>query len=75
MDFLIDGGRNDHQGISFVTLCREKNIAMPVQSPPGYINQIRKNFFPRRTTLEGQTTWSKMVKIDQNRRGSGITLA
>ena len=24
-----------------------------------------------RTSLEGQTTWSKMVKIDQNRRGGG----
>ena len=40
-----------------------------------YINHIQKNFFPR-TSLEGQTTWSKMVKIDQNRRGggSGITV-
>ena len=24
-----------------------------------YINQIQKNFFPK-TSLEGQTTWSKM---------------
>merc|ERR1712004_365283 len=30
-----------------------------------YINHIQRNFFPR-TSLEGQTTWSKMVKIDQN---------
>ena len=44
---------------------------MPVQFPPWeYINHIQKNFFPR-TSLEGQTTWSKMVKIDQNRRGGG----
>ena len=35
-----------------------------------YINHIQRNFFPR-TSLEGQTTWSKMVKIDQNRRGGG----
>ena len=35
-----------------------------------YITHIQKNFFPR-TSLEGQTTWSKKVKIDQNRRGGG----
>merc|ERR1711989_118144 len=26
-----------------------------------YINQIQKNFFPK-SSLEGQTSWSKMVK-------------
>ena len=39
-----------------------------------YINQIWKNFFPK-TSLEGLTTWSKMVKIDQNRRGGGMAVA
>ena len=33
-----------------------------------------KEFFPK-TSLEGLTTWSKMVKIDQNRRGGGMTVA
>ena len=37
-----------------------------------YINQIQKNFFPK-SSLEGQTSWSKMVKIDQNLRDSGMT--
>ena len=41
----------------------------PVKKPP-CINHIQKNFFPR-TSLEGRPTWSKMVKIDQNRRGGG----
>ena len=39
-----------------------------------YINQIWKNFFPK-TSLEGLTSWSKMVKIDQNRRGGGMAVA
>ena len=39
----------------------------------GIYKSYPKEFFPR-TSLEGQTTWSKMVKIDQNRcGGSGIT--
>ena len=37
-----------------------------------YINQIQKNFFPK-SSLEGQTTWSKIVKIDQNHRSGAMT--
>ena len=33
-----------------------------------------KEFFPK-TSLEGLTTWSKMVKIDQNSRSSEMTVA
>ena len=62
-------------GVSNVTLCLKKNCNASTIPSRAYINHIQKNFFPR-TSLEGQTTWSKMVKIDQNRRGggSGITV-
>ena len=53
----------------------KKNCHASTIPSRAYTNHIQKNFFPR-TSLEGQTTWSKMVKIDQNRRGggSGITV-
>ena len=61
-----------------MTLCQKKNCHASTIPSRAYKNHIQKNFFPR-TSLEGQTTWSKMVKIDQNRRGgaadgSGITV-
>ena len=52
------------------TLSKKKNCDASTIPSRAYINHIQKNFFPR-TSLEGQTTWSKMVKIDQNRRGGG----
>ena len=42
---------------------KEKNCNTSTHPSGVYINQIQKNFFPK-TSLEGQTTWSKMVKID-----------
>ena len=61
-----------------MTLCQKKSCHASTIPSRAYINHIQKNFFPK-TSLEGQTTWSKMVKIDQNRRGgaadgSGITV-
>ena len=47
------------------TLSKKKNCDASTIPSRAYINHIQKNFFPR-TSLEGQTTWSKMVKIDQN---------
>merc|ERR1712004_938436 len=46
------------------TLSKKKNCYASTIPSRAYINHIQKNFFPR-TSLEGQTTWSKMVKIDQ----------
>ena len=43
----------------------KKNCNASTIPSRAYINHIQRNFFPR-TSLEGQTTWSKMVKIDQN---------
>ena len=37
----------------------EKNCNTSTHPSGVYINQIQKNFFPK-TSLEGQTTWSKM---------------
>ena len=48
----------------------KKNCHASTIPSRAYINHIQKNFFPR-TSLEGQTTWSTMVKIYQNRRGGG----
>ena len=49
---------------------KKKNCNASTIPSRAYINHIQKNFFPR-TSLEGRPTWSKMVKIDQNRRGGG----
>ena len=43
----------------------KKNCNASTIPSRAYINHIQKNFFLR-TSLEGQTTWSKMVKIDLN---------
>ena len=53
---------------------KEKKCNTSTHPSGVYINQIWKNFFPK-TSLEGLTTWSKMVKIDQNRRGGGMAVA
>ena len=58
------------------TLSKKKDCHATTIPYMAYITHIQKNFFPR-TSLEGQTTWSKMVKIDENCRGgggSGITV-
>ena len=49
---------------------KKKNCNASTIPSRAYINHIQKNFFPS-TSLEGRPTWSKMVKIDQNRRGGG----
>ena len=41
---------------------KKKNCDTSTHPSGVYINQIQKNFSPQ-TSLEGQTTWSKMVKI------------
>ena len=46
---------------------KKKNCNASTIPSRAYVNHIPKNFFPR-TSLEGRPTWSKMVKIDQNRR-------
>ena len=58
------------------TLSKKKNCNASTIPSRAYVNHIPKNFFPR-TSLEGRPTWSKMVKIDQNRRGGvgGIIVA
>ena len=38
----------------------------------GVYNPEPNEFFPK-TSLEGQTTWSKMVKIEQNHCGGAMT--
>ena len=51
----------------------KKKLQCQYNSLQGIYKPNQKNFFPR-TSLEGHPTWSKMVKIDQNRRGGGITV-
>ena len=45
MVFLIDGGRNDHQGISFVTICKEKKYCNVSTVPSRVFKLDPKEFF------------------------------
>ena len=66
MVFLIDGGRNDHQGISFVTLCIEKILQFQYNPLQGIYKPDLKQFFFLgqlwRIKPLGQK-WSKSTKI------------
>ena len=57
-----------------MTLCKRKKMQYQYAPLMGEYKPDLKDFCPK-TSLEGLTTWSKMVKIDQNRCGSGMTVA
>ena len=48
-----------------MTLCQKEKLQCHYNPLQGIYKPNPKEFFPR-TSLEGQTTWSKMVKIDRH---------